>query len=100
MKFIALSLALIFIFYISTFAQKSFVCPEISVQKSNDISASDNLITFTASINEIKKGFKPEYLWMVNDGEIVEGKETLSIKVKPKNSPGIISMIEIKNLPE
>ena len=82
-------------------AAKEPLCPTISVDSPAGDPGSDGLMTFTAKIN----GTVPKnvtYMWTVNDGEIVNGQGTKSIKIHQtsEESGVLVATLEVNGLPQ
>jgi len=82
-------------------AAKEPLCPTISVDSPAGGPGSDGLMTFTVKIN----GTVPKnvtYMWTVNDGEIVNGQGTKSIKIHQtsEESGVLVATLEVNGLPQ
>lgn len=94
---------LVFAFCFCAFAQTSNTapCPAISVTGPAGISQLNEPITFTASIGAEAKDYNVRYNWTAKGGEIIEGQETLSIKILPDNLGNSLSAtLEVIGLPK
>lgn len=89
-------------FSIAAQAPKPENCPLIEVFGPSTLSSPGDTIGFRASIKYYANSEKLSYKWTVSLGEIIEGKDTFSIKVKkPENGGGklVTATVEIIGLP-
>ncbi|HLM60227.1 MAG TPA: hypothetical protein VK308_05455 [Pyrinomonadaceae bacterium] len=85
------------------FAQTNEVspCPTIDVTGPTKTVQPDELITFTAALSKEAEKFNPRFKWTASNGEIIEGQETLTVKVLHKDIlKGLTATFGIIGLPK
>lgn len=74
--------------------------PAISLVGPASIPRANEAVTFTVNIDEEATDLKLEYVWTINEGEIISGQGTQAITVKLGADLRISASVEIKGLPE
>ncbi len=88
MKFTKLFIVILFLnlFSLSLYAQKD--CPKINISGPSFITQSGEPMVFTANIENADEKYIKSYIWTVDNGTIIEGQGTSSIKVDTNGLSG------------
>lgn len=98
MKRVIFTAILIFTFCIAIFAQvnKNF-CSVISITSPPDITLP---FIFEAKVSKEVENFKVKYIWTAKGGSILEGQNTKTVKIIPKQCNNIKAIFTVEGLPE
>jgi hypothetical protein len=102
MKKIISLIGFIFTLAVINFAQTS-VCPNgITITGPSGLFRESELVIFSASLSKDFENYKFEYFWTVSNGKIIDGQETLNLKVIGINPciDDVTATLHIKGLPE
>lgn len=94
---------LILTFCGGAFAQtnETLPCPTIDVLGPVDVTSFDEPVIFNAKVNQQAPKLNLKYSWSVQNGEIIQGQGTLTIKVLQKDfGVSLTATLEITGLPK
>jgi hypothetical protein len=101
MKKLVLTSILAFAFCFCAFAQtnETSSCPTISIMGPSGIPIPNELINYSVTVDSKGKDLTLEYIWSVNNGQVVEGQGTQNIKIEQPLNGNLTVTVEVKGFP-
>lgn len=105
MRNLFLASILVLTFCICSFAQTNATmpCPTVSLIGPDSPSKPNEPQIFSVSLSKEAKNYKIEYIWLVHNGEILEGQGTQTVTILPNEKvigENLTATVEFKGLPE